>query len=170
MVKKNEIINRDFEINSDFNKISDVVKKIMAVTSENFKDKYMYEVAVYEAIFNAIEHGNLEITRSRKQKMIEDDEYDDFLRNVSSISICSERKVRIKLKKTEDSVEITIKDQGKGFNWEEELENAKLALKSDPEQFHGYGIKIILNVFDKVSYNKSGNRLTLIKNFENGGG
>jgi anti-sigma regulatory factor (Ser/Thr protein kinase) len=170
MIKKSEITIREFEIKSDFSKISEVVKSIVSLTSANFKDKYMYEVAVYEAIFNAIEHGNLEITRSKKQKMIEEGTYDDFLKNVSSIRVCNERKVKIKLKKTKDKVEIKIKDQGKGFNWEEKLENAELALNSDPEQFHGYGIRIILNVFDKAFYNKPGNQLTLIKKFENPGG
>jgi len=64
----------------------------------------------------------------------------------------------IELKK--NSIEITIKDEGDGFNWEE-------ALKKDyaSSSYHGRGLKIMLSYFDKVEFNKKGTIIFLRKNF-----
>jgi anti-sigma regulatory factor (Ser/Thr protein kinase) len=153
----------NFEIRSDLDLIPGVVKKIIESSSGMFEDLYMLEVAVYEAIYNAIEHGNLEITRSRKEKMIEEGTYDDFLKGRSSKEVCVSKKVEIKLRCCKEKLKIEIKDEGKGFNWKEEMANAKIFAGPGLDQFNGYGLRIILSVFDEVFYNESGNNLTMIK-------
>ncbi|HNW15416.1 MAG TPA: ATP-binding protein [bacterium] len=153
----------NFEIRSDLNLIPGVVKKIIESSSGMFDDLYMLEVAIYEAVYNAIEHGNLEITRSRKEKMIEEGTYDDFLKGRASKENCVSKKVEIKLICCKENLKIEIKDEGKGFNWKEEMTNAKIFDGKDLNQFNGYGLRIILSVFDEVFYNESGNHLTMIK-------
>lgn len=163
MKEKQSALELNFEIKSDLDLIPGVVKKIIESSSGMFEDLYMLEVAIYEAVYNAIEHGNLEITRNRKEKMIEEGTYDDFLRGRSSKEACTRKKVEIKLRSCEDQYKIEIKDEGKGFNWKEEMGNAKIFAGPGIDQFNGYGLRIILSVFDEVFYNEPGNHLTMIK-------
>lgn len=163
MEERSLLFQLNFEISSDLNLISDVVTEIVKHSSGILDDLYMFEVAVHEAIYNAIEHGNLEITRARKERMIEEGTYDDFLKKVASEKKCNSKKVIIETKIYDKSMEITIEDEGRGFNWKEEMENAKISTGNELDQFNGYGLKIILSVFENVFYNEKGNKLTLVK-------
>ncbi|MGI6394422.1 MAG: ATP-binding protein [bacterium] len=152
-----------FQIKSDLNLIPEIVKEMIEAASEIIEDRYMFEVAVCEAIYNAIEHGNLEITRSRKEKMMAQGTYDDFLKDRFSRDACANKKVVITLKYNREKLQVEVTDEGNGFNWKEELAAAKIFANQDLSQFNGYGLKIILSVFDEVFYNKKGNLLTMIK-------
>lgn len=170
MGEKTPLFHLDFEIVSDLNLIPSVVNQIVKVFSKIFEDVYMFEVAVYEAIYNAIEHGNLEVTRSRKERMIGEGTYDDFLKKRIAKKACRHKKVLINSMLDENSFKMVIEDEGKGFNWRIELENAKTSVEQGPNQFNGYGLRIILAVFDEVFYNESGNELTLVKFRKDAGG
>ncbi|MBC7197534.1 MAG: ATP-binding protein, partial [Deferribacterales bacterium] len=56
-----------------------------------------------------------------------------------------------------------IEDMGKGFNTEDALKNNN---ENNLLKLHGRGIMITKMYFDKVEYNKKGNKVMLIKRFE----
>jgi len=170
MKEKTQLIPLSFEISSDLDLIPGVVGRIVERYSFMFDDLYLFEVAVYEAVYNAIEHGNLEITRSRKERMLEEGTYDEFLKKAACEKKCNSKKVKINSSCYDDLLEISIEDEGKGFNWVEELENAKTSAGQGPDRFNGYGLRIILTAFDDVFYNEKGNRMTLVKFKKNPGG
>lgn len=154
---------KEFEITSDLDAIPQIVKQIINDSVSLFEDLYMLEVAVYEAIYNAIEHGNLEITRRKKEKLLENGTYDGYLKGKTEKKVCNERKVKI-ISTVESSKQmIEIEDEGKGFDWKKEITAALNMSDLNPEGFNGFGLKIMISVFDEVFYNEKGNRLTLVK-------
>ncbi len=152
-----------FEIESRMSEISLAVSEIISSSSKLFPDLYLLEIAVYEAVFNAIEHGNLEITGEEKKELLEKGEYDLFLKKLTNRLPCAKRRVRITSTVDDEKQVIEIEDQGKGFNWEEALKRAEKCEGCDDERFNGFGLRIISSVFDKVLFNKKGNMITLIK-------
>lgn len=163
MKKKKQDQVKKFEIGNDLNAVSCVVSQILEMSSHLFCDKYMLEVAVYEAIYNAIEHGNLEISKKRKEKMLSEGTYDLFLSSRSCKKECSDRLVKITSIIDADSQTIEIEDSGKGFDWKKEIRSIMIDQNKLPVGFNGFGIKIIATVFDIVEYNEKGNVLKLVK-------
>lgn len=152
-----------FEIESRMSEISNAVSEIIKSSSKLFSDTYLLEIAVYEAVFNAIEHGNLEITGEEKSALLEKGEYDVFLKKLINQFPCAKRRVRITSTIDDEKQVIEIRDQGKGFDWEKALKKAEECVGCEDERFNGFGLRIISSVFDKVLFNQKGNAITLIK-------
>lgn len=95
-------------------------------------------VALDEAFVNAVKHGN----KFDRTKM-----------------------VRISVDISPKKARFTIEDEGEGFNVEEipDPRNPENLFKTS-----GRGVMFIYNIMDKVSYNKRGNRLTMVKLTEKG--
>ncbi len=133
-----QTIVKQITICSDISKIKSVRHLILTeMAGCNFgeESKMAVAVALDECLTNAIKHGN---------------------RNNKKLS------VEISYKISAGSVEVTIKDQGKGFDWRA---NAHL---SGGESFTGYelggrGLFMINNMMTSVNYNDAGNQITIIK-------
>lgn len=152
-----------FEICSNLNAVSEIVRQIIEMSANMFENVYMLEVAVSEAIYNAIEHGNLEISKKRKEKMLAEGNYDEFLAEMTGKKECAGRKVKIKSTVNEFSQTLVIEDEGKGFDWRAEMRGVIASQNKFPAGFNGFGIKIIASVFNILEYNETGNRLKLVK-------
>jgi len=116
-----------------------------------------------EILINAVEHGNLNISYEEKSKAIEENNYFIFIRQRQKDSEYKDKKIIIEYSLTPVKVIYRITDQGKGFDVNKSL--SKLKDSSDNPSFHGRGILMAKNIFDKISYNKTGNRVTLVKEF-----
>lgn len=152
-----------FEIHSDLNAVPGVVGQIIGMSAHLFENVYMLEVAVYEAIYNAIEHGNLEVSKEEKERMIEEGCYDSFIASRCSGEGAGDRIVKIRSTVNEKSQTIEIEDQGRGFDWRSEMRSVISEQNRSPEGFNGFGIKIIASVFNILEYNETGNRVKLVK-------
>lgn len=114
--------------------------------------------AVYEALVNAIEHGNLEISSAERDKppgvyrrMVQDRASDPAFRN---------RHVYLTTILTRTEATFTIRDQGPGF------EPSSLPDPTAPEnvgKVNGRGMFLIRTFMDEVRFNESGNEVTMIK-------
>jgi two-component system, sensor histidine kinase LadS len=156
-----------YEICCDVNSIGPIVSDIVSSVSDHFDSAHMIEVALHEAIYNAIEHGNFEITSKKKRDLLNKGEYDEFIRKILSTNKaqnkqCS-KKVKIWSTVSEDILKIEIEDDGKGFDWKKEIDMLKKETGKVPDAYNGYGLKIIKAAFDEMSYNEKGNKLTLVK-------
>lgn len=116
------------------------------------------KVGIEEMIVNAIEHGNLGISYEQKAKALEDGGFAGLvaerLRGAGA-----GRAVSISSHLTRDLFQITIRDEGEGFDWRG-LPNV------DAENllaFNGRGIFLTKIYFDEVRYNDRGNEVTLVK-------
>lgn len=91
------------------------------------------KLALEEALINAVKHGS---------------------KNKSALSI------EIDYSISDSSFKISIQDQGSGFNYKglQDPTAGKNLLKTQ-----GRGIYLIRHLMDEVSFNKSGNKITMIK-------
>ncbi len=107
-----------------------------------------------ELLINAIEHGNLGITYSDKTELVTAGQWKDEVQRRLESAEYSERYVSVTYQKTDERIEITIEDQGDGFDWEKYMEmDPKRAF--DP---HGRGIALANAMsFDLVTYMGKGN-------------
>ena len=117
-------------------------------------------VGISEMLTNSIEHGNLEITADEKFKATEEGTYYDLLNERLSNKELAERTTHINIDLRDNTLTVTITDQGKGFD------TTKLPDPTDTEhllKLHGRGIFITRMYFSEIKYNKKGNEVTLIK-------
>jgi len=127
----------------------------------------MLQIALLEILVNAVEHGNFEIDFETKTKLrSEHDNYLEYLIENNRNGEKSDRKVYIEYQLAEDRVTYTIKDEGRGFDWETYMTPDQQKISNDfAVYFHGVGIQMVKSAFDFIQYNTRGNEVTLVKHF-----
>ncbi|HRP69071.1 MAG TPA: ATP-binding protein [Turneriella sp.] len=122
----------------------------------------LLRTCIREILINAIEHGNLDITFEEKSRVIESQNFIEFLRLRQKEPQYMNRKVRVRYAITREKFIIRITDEGKGFDYVSFL---KRTVEDDSMLMleHGRGITMTQNTFDEVRFNDKGNQVTLIK-------
>lgn len=157
-------VERTYTIDNDLDAISGVVAALMDDLRPAFPKIQPFEVALYEAIHNAIEHGNLAIPFVEKQALIESGRYDGTIASRRRLAPYAGRTVRVSMTLSDDAVAFSVADEGDGFDWR--------AWLPDPDTTEaatgvsGRGIAIMRSVFDTVSYNDRGTEVTMTKKRE----
>ncbi|RLB68286.1 MAG: hypothetical protein DRH04_06945 [Deltaproteobacteria bacterium] len=114
-------------------------------------------MALHEALVNAIEHGNLELSSSLK----ETPHYLEEMEKRITESPYADRQVLVETTITPTSFTCKITDEGPGFDWR------SLPDPRDPENLfkpHGRGIILMANYFDRMTFNEQGNSIKMEKN------
>ena len=117
--------------------------------------KSSIELALEEAITNAIVHGNLEVQSSLKEESFE--EFDKQIRDRSMCAPYSERRVRISYGYGDGQARFTISDEGSGFEWRDYTASGE----ADQLELHGRGITIMRTFANTLEFNEKGNEVTL---------
>lgn len=115
-------------------------------------------VALEEALTNAIHHGNLEL-KSDLYESSPDAFAAELLERQHQPPYC-DRRVSLTAEATREEARYVIQDQGAGFD-KSVIPNLTRPLSAD--QTCGRGLLLIHSVMDEVSYNDSGNQITMIK-------
>ena len=120
-------------------------------------------LACQEALANSVEHGNLELVSAWKEQVdgAGVDRYSDEKKKRLTQSKYADRLIEIEVEFSGDSLSISIKDQGKGFDTS--TCKAKTTCQdswSVPAVF-GRGIAIIEGTMDRVSYKEGGRSITM---------
>ncbi len=128
----------------------------------NEKQRTSLVLGLVELLVNAIEHGNLGISREEKKNAIDDgfDAYERLLAERMQIPELANRKVTVDFKQDPGGCEWNIEDEGAGFDWRgfvADLNSEKLF------QTHPCGIYLSRSQFDRFAYNEVGNRVTVTK-------
>jgi anti-sigma regulatory factor (Ser/Thr protein kinase) len=113
-------------------------------------------MALREALVNAIEHGNLEV--SSRLRELDDDSYVREVRRRRETEPYRSRRVTLCARETRDEVTYVIKDEGPGFDV------GSLPDPTRPENLEkasGRGLLLIRAFMDEVSHSPSGNEITL---------
>jgi two-component system, cell cycle response regulator len=117
--------------------------------------------ALQELLFNAIEHGNLEIVYREKQEALAEGRYEQLLARRLAQARLRDRRVRIHVAHDTDtnSVVYGITDEGKGFKWQSLLARSQEVCES--EDANGRGVFLARSFFPSLRYNDRGNEVTL---------
>ncbi len=132
----------------------DVADEIAALLPDPIKSR----LGLVELLFNAIEHGNLEIGGAYKCELLREHRFDDEITRRYETAPYGERRVRIRVSVAYPEIEIEIHDDGKGFDWRAVVGCDDYA----KELPNGRGIAIVSrSCFPGLAYNEPGNIATV---------
>jgi anti-sigma regulatory factor (Ser/Thr protein kinase) len=119
------------------------------------------KLALYEALANAIEHGNLEIDFDQKTKALDQCEGLGHLVNhrLADPRLAA-RKVHLAVDYHPDRVVYRVRDEGAGFR--PETYRARTTLL-DTTALHGRGLALIHHYMDRVDWNPRGNEIRMTR-------
>jgi anti-sigma regulatory factor (Ser/Thr protein kinase) len=127
------------------------------------EDRLNLQLAFQEALYNSIEHGNLELESVWKEEIDREgvDRYALMRRSRLADANYSNRLVFIKIWTAPKRLRISIRDQGKGFL--PSSVGAKL-FGSDELSCHGRGLTLIGGIMNNVYYADKGTEIIMEKN------
>ncbi len=113
-------------------------------------------LGLVEVLMNAVEHGNLQISYEEKSQLDENGQLDAEIERRQSLPEFTNKLVEVAFVRQETGVQITITDQGVGFDWQSYLTiDENRAFDS-----HGRGIAMAkLISFDAIEYRGVGNQV-----------
>jgi CheY-like chemotaxis protein/anti-sigma regulatory factor (Ser/Thr protein kinase) len=115
-------------------------------------------IALEEALRNAMFHGNLELTSEQREG--DAAEYQRLIDERTSSEPYARRQLQVTVEVSPRSGRFVISDQGPGFD------PTKLPDPTDPENLErvsGRGLLLMRTFMDVVTFNASGNQVTMIK-------
>jgi CheY-like chemotaxis protein/anti-sigma regulatory factor (Ser/Thr protein kinase) len=115
-------------------------------------------IALEEALRNAMFHGNLELTSEQREG--DAAEYQRLIDERSRSAPYADRQLEVTIEITPTKGRFVIRDQGPGFD------PSGLPDPTDPENLErvsGRGLLLMRTFMDEVTFNASGNQVTMIK-------
>jgi hypothetical protein len=107
-------------------------------------------------MLNAVEHGNLAISYTEKSQLIAAEQLSSEVERRLAETSLGQRRARLLLVRSPQTVEFVIQDEGGGFDWQPFLEMAP----NRAFDTHGRGIAMSrLMSFDKLEYRGNGNEV-----------
>jgi hypothetical protein len=137
-------------------KTHDEAQKLAYLISYSFPRPRRVLSGLSEVFINAIEHGNLDIGFYNKGNLLRSNKFDTEIESRHAKPENQSKKVKVTLERTNNEIAVTIKDEGKGFNWGEFVS----INKDNITQPNGRGIPLyIMESFDEVQYIGNGNEV-----------
>ncbi len=135
------------------------VRDIATLVANVISDPGRVVLGLTELMLNAVEHGNLGITYDEKSKLIAGDGLSAEVARRLAMPAYSSKKALLTFERTAGEVRFLIRDEGRGFDWQQYLEmNADRAFDT-----HGRGIAMSKMIsFDHLEYRGSGNEVLAI--------
>jgi DNA-binding response OmpR family regulator len=119
------------------------------------------KLALYEALANAVEHGNLEIGYDTKDAALNAAAgLPELIAERLRVSPYSERRVHVAISYRPNEVEYRVRDEGKGFDPTSfDMEHAL----ANPELLHGRGLALIRHYMTEVSWHDGGREIRMVR-------
>ena len=116
-------------------------------------------MAYHEALVNALEHGNFELSSDLKGDLFaEEDPYTALRRERLQDETYASRTVHVRTRMDLHRFEVEIEDEGKGFD----VRRLDPRSASDLVRTCGRGLPLIQTVLDEVHFNAKGNAVQLV--------
>jgi CheY-like chemotaxis protein len=137
----------------------DEAKRLAMVLAKVCPESDKRIIGLTELLFNAIEHGNLEISYDEKGELIQQGQWPTEVERRLRLPQYADKKVAVTFEKRANQIRFIIRDQGAGFEWQRYLQlEASRATHS-----HGRGIALAnMMSFDELQYQGSGNEVIAI--------
>lgn len=120
--------------------------------------KFSLNLALYEMLINAIEHGNCGITYEEKSEWLDKGGYiEDLIRERTRDGAIKGETVTFEYALTPGSASFLIADDGEGFNWRELRDCTQ---EENMMELHGRGILMTKNLVQDLTYNDKGNEVS----------
>ncbi len=168
LFKNNEVAFQNSELNIEIHPKIKNINKYVALIIQHIQsnphvkddDLLSIKVVLYELLANAIEHGTAGISYKEKQLILESN--NDYFDVVDNLCKKNDRKILIYFRIDDKGIVIKITDQGKGFD----LHDIPSPI-DDPRGnlLNGRGIFLVRMNIDTISYNQSGNEVTVTKSW-----
>jgi anti-sigma regulatory factor (Ser/Thr protein kinase) len=165
---------RDFRVSFEWNTDEVLISRISRWIGSLLRSMGFYTtleesdrtvLALEEALANAVEHGNLELSSElRPDDLGADDLFSQKKSERLQDARYGKRKLRLGVEIDSDKAAIVIADEGKGFDTSR-LRAAPIDA-NDTETIldnSGKGFYLITRAFDRVTYNDAGTELSLVK-------
>ncbi len=111
-------------------------------------------MGISELLINGIEHGNLGLTYSEKSALKLSDKWQDEIEHRSKLPENINKRVHLSFKRSDQGIELVVRDEGQGFDWQKYLE-IDPARAFDP---NGRGIALARMLsFSSIRYEGCGN-------------
>ena len=137
-------------------KTIDEARTLASMFSHAFPTPEKVAMGLTELLINAIEHGNLGISYDEKSILNEQGIWNDEVKKRLDLPQYSDKKVSVSFQSSTHNIELTIIDDGEGFDWQ-------LYMDFDPDRImdnHGRGIAIANKLtFTDVIYRGKGNEV-----------
>ncbi|NLS94403.1 MAG: response regulator [Planctomycetaceae bacterium] len=155
-----------FELDNDNRLIPPLVAHLLELAERlelwDESDRMRIGIALEESLVNALCHGNLEV--GSELRGVDDDAYYALLATRRACPPHCDRRIHIDALFSRELAQFVIRDEGPGFDPE------SLPDPTDPanlEKAAGRGVLLMRSFMDEVSYNPSGNQVTLVKRRSN---
>ena len=151
-----------FVIENDVNLLLSLSRHLQSTLADAWgldrTDRLRIGTALEEALLNSLYHGNLGVKSELKEI-----DHDEFYKQANERKVAEpwmHRRVRVTATITPDEIQVSIRDEGSGFD------PSKLPDPTDPENLDrpcGRGVMLMRAFMDEVHYNATGNEVTLIR-------
>ncbi len=150
-------------VDSDPAHISGIISWLIKTTASMLPPvrRLHLQGALQELLFNAMEHGNLEIFYQEKQEALAVGQYEQLLAQRLNQARLKDRRVTIHTlyDKGGNNLTYRITDEGKGFKWRTLLTRSQDMCGS--EDVNGRGVFLTRSFFPSLTYNECGNEVTI---------
>jgi CheY-like chemotaxis protein len=151
-----------FRLECDLNLIAALLKLIQdELDGLDFGDhagRLQISVAMQEALTNALYHGNLEVGSDLRQQ--DERLFDELAERRMGVEPYRSRHTRVQVQLDRDAARFVVADDGPGFD------TALFDRPVQPEdltRIGGRGLLLIRTFMDQVTFNASGNQITMVK-------
>ncbi len=121
---------------------------------------HLIDLCLQESLTNSVIHGNLELPSSLKDESWE--QFEEMVASRMEDPAFKDRQVRIQVDLDAEMLRVSLEDEGPGFD----PSAYRGAVNASPTQTHGRGLLLIKGIMDAVEWSDSGNRITMIKRWE----
>ncbi len=150
------------QLPNDINILPQVANKITAeiYSAGIIKAAHIYNLnlAIFECLTNALEHGNLGIGYDRKTDYIKTGDYLQAVKELAREEKYKARRIHVEYTIDNEGVTIDIEDEGEGFDVDSYMKTIKSRSRED---YHGRGLLLSMKMVDDLSFNETGNKITL---------
>ncbi|MEQ1655865.1 MAG: PAS domain S-box protein [Nitrospira sp.] len=123
-----------------------------------FPDPSRTQLGLTELFVNGVEHGNLGISYAEKSALLDQGQLEAELIRRSALPEHRDKRVHITVERTDRNLEMTILDDGSGFDWRRYLDLDHRRA----DESHGRGIAMAKAVsFDQLDFQECGNQVVV---------
>ncbi len=136
---------------------SRITEEVYAAGAIHPRQIYNLNLALFECLTNALEHGNLNIDYEDKTRRILEGDYLPMIQRMCRETPYRDRKIHVNYSITRRGVTVQVADEGEGFDGRNLLRSLE---SRENQDYHGRGLLLIKKTMDHIRFNDRGNRIT----------